>query len=448
MYPDEECGGTCRPGIAECAAKRIAELEAQLAKAEDSGRAEGMRCLRWVLVGRGFIEMDDELDTLDTVRVLLTQWQRQRRKIEDVHSVLELVKAQRDDLRVKLSGAEYLLGEAETGAVQVNLDLARGREIEQELHVVKAKLADAEQRITDLEAQLAEADKNCAQHMRNIKTWMKKGFNGHCTDAMIIMAERVEKAERDRDELRAKLEKIQGEIDQGVSDLTGGQWRGCPVVMLVEPARFYKMSMAEWENDHPRCRTCGMPLHGGAQCWPCQRDGLGVAVEEQKEERAEKDTRIAELEAKLTRAETRERDMEVVNARVEADYAELERERDELNAKLAEVARERDEALAKLANASMEWMFEHATRLRSALRATTEGCLPDDKMEAQPAKLLARAEQAERERDEGQKRIEKLDAALQFYAGRKREDGNGYEFDDEPSRISGGVARAALKGGA
>jgi len=87
------------------------------------------------------------------------------------------------------------------------------------------------------------------------------------------------------------------------------------------------------------------------------------------------------LKGQLARAETRERDLEVVNSRVEADYAELERERDEARA----------------------------------------------------------------ERDEGQKRIEKLDAALQFYAGRKREDGNGYEFDDEPSRITGGVARAALR---
>jgi hypothetical protein len=43
-----------------------------------------------------------------------------------------------------------------------------------------------------LKAKLADAEKNCAQHMKNIKTWMKEGFNGHCTDAMIIMAERAE----------------------------------------------------------------------------------------------------------------------------------------------------------------------------------------------------------------------------------------------------------------
>lgn len=46
-----------------------------------------------------------------------------------------------------------------------------------------------------------------------------------------------------------------------------------------------------------------------------------------------------------------------------------------------------------------------------------------------------------------EKRIAELEAALQFYAGRLREDGNGYEFDDEPSSITGGVARAALKNG-
>ena len=65
--------------------------------------------------------------------------------------------------------------------------------------------------------------------------------------------------------------------------------------------------------------------------------------------------------------------------------------------RIADLEAERDEALAKLA--PMEWMCGHATRLRNALQATTEECLSDDLVEAQPAKLLARAEKAERERD-------------------------------------------------
>jgi hypothetical protein len=44
-------------------------------------------------------------------------------------------------------------------------------------------------------------------------------------------------------------------------------------------------------------------------------------------------------------------------------------------------------------------------------------------------------------------RVEELEKALRFYAGRLRADKNGYEFDDEPTHIQGGVARQALKGG-
>jgi len=43
-------------------------------------------------------------------------------------------------------------------------------------------------------------------------------------------------------------------------------------------------------------------------------------------------------------------------------------------------------------------------------------------------------------------RIAKLEKALRFYAGRLRDDKNGYEFDEEPTHIRGGVARQALKG--
>ena len=107
-----------------------------------------------------------------------------------------------------------------------------------------------------------------------------------------------------------------------------------------------------------------------------------------------------ELKAELEEAEKQRDDAQAFFEGQADKTADLQESLHVVKAKLAEVARERDEALAKLANASMEWMFGHATRLRSALRATTEGCLPDDKMEAQPAKLLARAELAERERDE------------------------------------------------
>lgn len=48
-----------------------------------------------------------------------------------------------------------------------------------------------------------------------------------------------------------------------------------------------------------------------------------------------------------------------------------------------------------------------------------------------------RADALEQERD-------RLRAALKFYAGRLRADGNGYEFDAEPKLIMGGVAREAL----
>ena len=107
-----------------------------------------------------------------------------------------------------------------------------------------------------------------------------------------------------------------------------------------------------------------------------------------------------ELKAELEEAEKQRDDAQAFFEGQADKTADLQESLHVVKAKLAEVARERDEALAKLANASMEWMFGHATRLRSALRATTEGCLPDDKMEAQPAKLLARAELAERERNE------------------------------------------------
>lgn len=45
-----------------------------------------------------------------------------------------------------------------------------------------------------------------------------------------------------------------------------------------------------------------------------------------------------------------------------------------------------------------------------------------------------------------EKRVAELEAALKFYAGRKRADGNGYEFDKEPSGFLGEIARQALAG--
>ena len=59
---------------------------------------------------------------------------------------------------------------------------------------------DAE--IEELKAKLAEAEKGledhkriCNQHMKNIRTWMPEGFQSHCTDAMIIMADKRDEAQ-------------------------------------------------------------------------------------------------------------------------------------------------------------------------------------------------------------------------------------------------------------
>lgn len=48
------------------------------------------------------------------------------------------------------------------------------------------------------------------------------------------------------------------------------------------------------------------------------------------------------------------------------------------------------------------------------------------------------------ELEQGWKRITALESALQFYAGKLRADGNGYEFNKEPSSYTGGIAREAL----
>ena len=46
--------------------------------------------------------------------------------------------------------------------------------------------------------------------------------------------------------------------------------------------------------------------------------------------------------------------------------------------------------------------------------------------------------------DRAEAENKRLRRALEFYAGRLREDGNGYEFDPEPTSILGAVAREAL----
>jgi len=111
-----------------------------------------------------------------------------------------------------------------------------------------------------------------------------------------------------------------------------------------------------------------------------------------------------------------------------------------LQESLAEAERECDELRAKLA----DWQETYA-------RIVAERCAPDEHHCTCVPALRAEIAWLETAREKATMhlvRASKLDAALQFYAGRKREDGNGYEFDDEPSRIIGGVARAALKGGA
>jgi len=64
------------------------------------------------------------------------------------------------------------------------------------------------------------------------------------------------------------------------------------------------------------------------------------------------------------------------------------------------------------------------------------------------AKALAEAhdtiEGMKTEMDRQQAACAEYREALEFYAGRLREDENGYEFDDEPSGILGTIAREAL----
>ena len=69
-----------------------------------------------------------------------------------------------------------------------------------------AEIAALKARVEELEVREAF----CEQHMRNIKTWMRPGFNSHCTDAMLIMAGqrdeaqgRVKELEADRTEIDA-----------------------------------------------------------------------------------------------------------------------------------------------------------------------------------------------------------------------------------------------------
>ena len=199
-------------------------------------------------------------------------------------------------------------------------------------------------------------------------------------------------------------------------------------------------------------------------------DCLGEDCDEVRE-RCRLEARIAELEARAAKAE-RERDeakkaleftyCAYCGATFAADHSGsaavskhiavcpdhpmrvIERERDEAleecrqcRADIRRLVEVRDEALAEVERLKAQL---YSTRNTLFARATDV-----QNLQALVKELERERDEARAERDEGQKRIEKLDAALQFYAGRKREDGNGYEFDDEPSRITGGVARAALR---
>ena len=46
--------------------------------------------------------------------------------------------------------------------------------------------------------------------------------------------------------------------------------------------------------------------------------------------------------------------------------------------------------------------------------------------------------------DEIRAKMKRMEEALSFYAGKVRQDGNGYEFDDEPEHMRGETARRAL----
>jgi hypothetical protein len=157
----------------------IRELKAKLAEAEDHGRAEGMRCLREVLVGGQFIERDDELETLDAVRVLLNQWQRQRRKIEDGHSVLESVKASRNKLRAKLAEAEKrndtLLSHNKALANGLQNDGLWGQAHDELIRVTRER--------DELARKLAKAERESAE-MKKHACWRER--ERHCSASFAI----------------------------------------------------------------------------------------------------------------------------------------------------------------------------------------------------------------------------------------------------------------------
>ena len=70
-------------------------------------------------------------------------------------------------------------------------------------------------------AEIARLTNACAQHTKNIRTWMRPGFQSHCTDAMMIMANRAEKAEARADELDALLDSRSASLTAEIRRMTG-----------------------------------------------------------------------------------------------------------------------------------------------------------------------------------------------------------------------------------
>ena len=80
------------------------------------------------------------------------------------------------------------------------------------------RLHNAAAEIADLKAEIERLKNACAQHTKNIRTWMRPGFNSHCTDAMMIVANRAEKSEARVKELEAALRAADATLDTECHD--------------------------------------------------------------------------------------------------------------------------------------------------------------------------------------------------------------------------------------
>ena len=99
-----------------------------------------------------------------------------------------------------------------------------------------------------LQAEIARLKNACAQHTKNIRTWMRPGFQSHCTDAMGIMANRAEIAEarvkeleRERnhandiaDAAGRKIKELEEALKQAPCQLAISHEMGCPVAQAMK----------------------------------------------------------------------------------------------------------------------------------------------------------------------------------------------------------------------